>query len=306
MDELKQAAEALTQILDLHLFQIKGIDITVATVVIFVVSLAVSVLVGRIVKRVLLKLMLRRHDQVAEGSAYSVARIAQYIVTLAGVFVALENVGISLGTLAALGAVFAVGLGFGLQTIAQNFVSGIILLVERPVAKGDVVVIDGTYGIVDEIAIRATRVMTFDQIAMIVPNSKLVSEVVENRSEPNTVYRTRIDVGVAYGSNTRDVERILLEVAGSHERVLNDPGPVVFFLEFGSSSLDFELGIWLDDPRAALGISTEIRHRIIKAFEREGIRIPFPQRDVHVKSLPEGQQPGLAAGQKTRSQPSRA
>lgn len=275
-------------LLDRQVFTLHGVKVTLGTLAIFLVSLIVSVLLGRLIRRLVLRVALQRMHGASEGSAYSIARITQYLVTLAGVFIALENVGISLSTLAALGAVFAVGLGFGLQNIAQNFISGLILLFERPIAKGDVVVVGGTYGIVDEVSIRATRIMTFDNVALIVPNSKLISDVVENRSEPTPVYRNRIKVGVTYGSDTRRVESILLQVAQAHPLVLKEPAPVVFFTDFGDSSLDFELCVWMDDPMMALTVGTAVRHAIVDAFSKNGIEIPFPQRALHLKSVPPG------------------
>jgi potassium-dependent mechanosensitive channel len=269
---------------DLKLFSIKGVAVTPVGVVLFFGTLLAGLFLGRLARSALLRVLTRSSDAATEGSAYAVARIVQYVITAGAAFLALDNVGISMASLAALGAVFAVGLGFGLQTIAQNFISGIILLFERPVAKGDVVIVDGTFGVVDEISIRATRIMTFDHIAMIVPNSKLISGVVENRSEPTTEYRIRVGVGVAYGSDTRKVERLLLEVASQPEAVLKEPAPSVFFVDFGSSSLDFQLCVWLDDPEAAWTVGSTLRHEIAAAFRRHGIEIPFPQRDVHIKT----------------------
>ncbi len=271
---------------DQKLFTIKGIDVTPISVLLFFGILAVGLLVGRLVRGALIRMLTRSSDSSTTGSAYAVARIVQYVITTAALVFALDNVGVSMTSLAALGAVFAVGLGFGLQNIAQNFVSGVTLLFERPVAKGDVVIVDGNFGIVDEISIRATRIMTFDNIAMIVPNSKLISGVVENRSGPTRTYRIRIDVGVAYGSDTRHVERVLLDVAEQSDVVLQHPPPSVFFVSFGSSSLDFQLCVWLDDPEAALRVGSALRHQIIAAFSEHDIQIPFPQRDVHVKSIP--------------------
>ncbi len=278
---MNDAFESLLSVLDRPLFTVHGVDITPLRLVLFMATILASVALGRLARRALIRVMLHRSEGQSEGSAYAVARISQYAITVAGALLALENVGISMTSLAALGAVFAVGLGFGLQNIAQNFISGLILLFERPISKGDVVIVDNTFGIVDEISIRATRIMTFDQIAMIVPNSKLISGVVENRSEPTTTYRIRIDVGVAYGSDTRNVEHVLLRVASGCRAVLTEPPPSVFFVGFGESSLDFQLCVWLDDPQGALGVGSDLRHAIVAAFAEEKVTIPFPQRDVH-------------------------
>lgn len=273
--------------MSVKLFSIKGIEFTVSSLLLAVLSLLVAVLLGRLARRGLTRLLGRRMGPGSEGTAYAAGRVVQYLVTAIGILVSLENIGVDFSTLAALGAVLAVGLGFGLQNITQNFVSGLILLLERPMKKGDVVVVDGVYGTVDSISIRATRVMTFDGIALIVPNSKFVSDIVENRSEPTERYRTRIEVHVAYGSNTRDVERILLDIATQHAAILKVPDPVVLFLEFGESALHFQLCVWLDDPQIAVAVSSELRHKIAERFAREGVIIPFPQRDVHLKPAEE-------------------
>ncbi len=282
-------------VLGRELFTIHGVKISLTSLLLFTLTFAASVLLGRATRRALLRLLRRRGQGQEEGSAYALARIAQYAVSVAGVLLALENVGVTMTSLAALGAVFAVGLGFGLQNIAQNFISGLILLIERPVAKGDVVIVDGTFGVVDEISIRATRIMTFDSVAMIVPNNKLISEVVENRSEPDTTYRIRVDVGVAYGSDTREVESVLLDLARNQARVLATPEPTVYFVGFGSSSLDFQLCFWLDDPAAGLETASEMRHAIVAAFAERRIEIPFPQRDLHLKTVLQAPQALIAA-----------
>lgn len=288
MSELLEFGAVLSGVLAVKLFQLHGVTVTIGNLAVFLITFLVSLLLGRIASTALVKILERRGGTASSGLAYSLGRIAQYTVTVIGVMIAFETVGFSLSTLAALGAVLAVGLGFGLQNITQNFISGLILLLERPIKKGDVVIVDGVYGVVDEIAIRATRIMTFDDIALIVPNSKLISDTVENRSEPTMHFRLRIDVGVAYGSDTRLVEHTLLGVARQNAEVLAEPEPVVFFREFGDSSLDFQLCIWLGDPLAGLSVSSELRHAIVKAFEEAGITIPFPQRDVHLyRSEPE-------------------
>ncbi len=288
MKDIWRELDQFEAFLDHKLFAIGEVDITPVSVGIFCVTIGIAFLVGSAVKKAILRLLLNRSRAGSEGSAYAVGRITQYVIIATGCLLALETMGISLSTLAALGAVFAVGLGFGLQNITQNFVSGLILLFERPIAKGDVVIVDGTFGVVDEISIRATRVMTFDSIAMIVPNNKLVSEIVENRSEPTHTYRVRINVRAAYGTDSLLVEKTLLQVAEDNELVLKEPSPSVFFVSFGESSLDFQLCVWLDDPKAALGTASDLRHAIVRAFAERGIVIPVPRRDVSISgSLPE-------------------
>jgi small-conductance mechanosensitive channel len=220
--------------------------------------------------------------------AYALGRILQYLVVTFGVLIALDTMGFSLKALAAAGAVLAVGIGFGLQNIAQNFASGIILLIERPVQKGDFVDVGDAVGTVEDIAMRATRILTRDGVQIIVPNSELVSGRVVNRSAPTTLSRARLTVGVAYGSDTERVRSALLAVAAAEPRVLRDPVPSVFFKDFGDSALIFDLAVWIDKPQLELMITSDLRFAIDRAFREAGLVIAFPQRDLHLVSGLEG------------------
>jgi small-conductance mechanosensitive channel len=282
MNLLADIGERVHFLLEVTLFEVHGVTITVGDIGAFVLAVVLAALAGRIANRALTRALRRGPTRASEGTAYALGRVLQYIVTVVGILVGLENIGISMTTLAALGAMLAVGLGFGLQNIAQNFVSGLILLLEQPIKKGDVVIVDGVHGVVDEISIRATRIMTFDDVALIVPNSKFISDVVENRSEPSTTFRIRIPVGVAYGTDTLLVHETLLQVAKDDDAVLRTPEPVCFFRNFGDSSLDFELCCFIDDPLGAAQVGSVLRHKITKAFADANISIPFPQRDVHL------------------------
>jgi small-conductance mechanosensitive channel len=266
-----------------ELFRLSSASVTPASILALLASLAVAVLAGRWVRRLARRFLARGGDQ---GTAYAVARMAQYAVVLVLVLVNLENFGLSLSSLAALGAFVSVGVGFGMQTIVQNFVSGLILLVERPVKRGDVVRTGETVGRVDQIALRATRLITRDGVAIIVPNSDLVTGRVVNLSAPTTVYRARVTVGVAYGSDTARVKDTLLGVARRDPRVLEARPPEVYFREFADSSLTFDLCVWLDDPFGEPVVTSDLRFAIDAAFREARIEIPFPQRDVHIKDEP--------------------
>jgi small-conductance mechanosensitive channel len=185
----------------------------------------------------------------------------------------------------------SVGIGFGLQNIVNNFVSGLILLFERPIRKGDWIVVGGTEGYVKEIQIRSTRIQTFDRSDVIVPNSELISNQVTNWVLTNKTGRAVIPVGVAYGTDTEKVRNILLAIVENCESVDKTglvPKPLVLFRGFGDSCLDFELRVFLYNIDNRLSVISEINFAIDKAFREAGIVIPFPQRDLHVKSLPEG------------------
>jgi len=274
------AGQPWTSYLHMELFRLSGAPVTPASILGLCASLLVAVVVGRWVRVLARRFFVGRGG---EGTAYAMARMAQYAVVTVVVLFGLDNFGLSLGSLAAVGAFLSVGVGFGMQNIVQNFVSGLILLVERPVKRGDFVKTGDTVGVVDEIAMRATRIITRDGAAIIVPNSELISGRVVNLSAPTTAYRVRVAVGVAYGSDTALVKETLLDVARREPRLIESRAPEVYFRDFADSALAFELCVWLDDPRGEPAVTSDLRFAIDAAFRAAGIEIPFPQRDVHLK-----------------------
>ena len=258
--------------------------VTPVSIAVMIATIIISAIFGRMVRSFSMRMLTRGSRGASEGAAYAVGRIAQYLILASGILLALDNVGIDITAFAALGAVLSVGIGFGLQNIAQNFISGIILLVERPVQKGDFVSFGSMEGTVIGIEMRATRVMTRDGISVLVPNSKLISDEVSNLSAPEPTTRLRVAVGVAYGSDTKRVRDVLLEVASNDGRVQKEPAPGVFFREFGSSSLDFELCVWLADPHIRPRVASDLRFAIDRAFRDNDITIAFPQLDLHLAS----------------------
>lgn len=274
--------EQLRTRFDEPLFVLGGSAVTVASVVSFIVFVTVAFAASWLLRRSLQRVYRRRG--VDEGVQHALDRLLHYGVVALGAFLALENLGVSITALAGLGAVLAVGIGFGLQNIAQNFVSGLILLLERPVKKGDFVEVGDVRGTVRDIRARATVVTTLDNVDIIVPNGQFITEPVTNETYGDRRVRVRIKVGVAYGSDTRRVRDVLLSVAAASPDVLDDPVPQVLFRDFGESSLDFELLGWLADPRQENPATSELRFAIDRAFRANGIEIPFPQRDLHVRS----------------------
>ena len=196
---------------------------------------------------------------------------------------ALAATGFQLGQLAILGGALGVGLGFGLQNIVANFVSGLILAFERPVSVGDIVQLAGLTGEVRQIGIRASHIHTFDGAEVIVPNSELISGEVINWTRADRLRRIEVRVGVAYGSEPRQILKLLIAAAEGHEEVAARPAPDAMFVAFGESSLDFALRFWGDFERSALiqsGVAVAVNDALVAA----GISVPFPQRDLHLKS----------------------
>jgi small-conductance mechanosensitive channel len=264
--------------------QIPGLNLSLAQILrlifaIFLVFWLSSVIKGQMVSRVLSKSGLDASLQ------YAIAQVTGYALITIGFFLALQNTGINLSALTVFAGAVGVGVGLGLQNISSNFISGLILLAERPIKIGDRVEVHSVAGRVTEIRARSTTVVTNDNITLIVPNSLFVEHTITNWSHGDQKVRFRIPVGVAYGSDLATVKEALLEVARNNPATLSDPEPRVFFESFGDSALNLELVVWSVEmsfrPRR---FRSDLNFAIHQAFRERGIELPFPQRDIHVRS----------------------
>ncbi|MCL4859892.1 MAG: mechanosensitive ion channel [Caldilineaceae bacterium] len=218
------------------------------------------------------------------GVTNTIVVISYYAVVTMGILTAVSTLGVDLSALAIIGGGLSVGLGFGLQELVGNFVSGILLLFERTLRPGDVIEVGGSRGVVEQLRMRATVVRSADNIEILIPNKSLLTSTVSTYKQTDRTIRRTIRVGVSYHSDPTEVREVLLGVAERHGLVLKKPAPDVFFVSFGPSSLDFELAFWLGDPISALKVTSDLHFMIWREFEKHRIEIPFPQQDIHIRS----------------------
>src|SRR5438874_3208694 len=216
---------------------------------------------------------------------YAIAQLVSNIVLVVGIFFVLENAGIHLAALAVFAGAVGVGVGFGLQNIASNFISGLVILAERPITIGDRVEVAGITGQVQQIRARSTVIRTNDNISMIVPNTKFIDSPVTNWTYGDPRVRFRVPVGVAYGSDIAKVREALLTAGRENPNTLKDPEPSVFLKKFGDNSIDFELVVWSSEMSARPSrYRSDLNFAIEQKFRQDGIELPFPQRDLHIRS----------------------
>ena len=276
--------EIIKEVLTYPLIKMGEGSITLQSLLVLCVLFVLVLLLEKIVRERIIMRIFEKTD-FPESLEYGIARILGYIFLVIGFYMAFQIVGIDLSSLTIIAGGISVGVGFGLQNIINNFVSGIIIFAEQPIAIGDRVEVSGIAGRVEKISLRSTMVVTSDNITMIVPNADFISQTVTNWSYSDPKVRIRIPIGVAYGTDPEKVKKLLLEVADEDLRTLKDPKPSVIFRAFGASSLDFELGAWTKEmtTRPTSYIS-DINFAIDKKFREHDIEIPFPQRDLHIRS----------------------
>jgi small-conductance mechanosensitive channel len=254
-----------------------------------ILSAILILLITRLVLWVLTEIVLYpyyKQKEINVGSQYAINRLLTYFVLLIAIIGTLQYVGINLTVLLGGAAALLVGIGLGLQQTFNDLICGIILLFERTVEVGDIVDMNNLVGKVKKIGIRTSLVETRDNVSVIVPNSKLVADNVINWSHFDSKARFRVGVGVAYGSDTTLVKEILLAAAEEHTRIVRRPKPFVRFVDFGDSSLDFEILFWTRDLLGIEDVKSDLRFAIDQAFRESGVSIPFPQRDLWIKQAP--------------------
>jgi small-conductance mechanosensitive channel len=285
MEEVTQGyVTSVTDVLNYHLFSIGNATITPLNIFYILLFSLLLIYVSNSVKRLLVSRVLGR-TKLDLGAQQAIGTILRYIVLTIGFLVILQTVGIDLTTLNVLAGAVGIGIGFGLQNVANNFISGLIILFERPIKAGDRIEVDDVHGEVLSIGARSTTIRTNDNIAIIVPNSKFISENVVNWSFGSDVIRFKIPVGVSYDSDVDLVTKLLVEAAKENDDVIDEPPPSVRFLKFDDSALYFELRAWSRARLHKPGLFTSnLNFAIIRKFREHNIEIPFPQRDLHIRS----------------------
>jgi small-conductance mechanosensitive channel len=269
--------------------------LTVGTIIYLVFGTWLLFFLSKRISRAVIERLLNKYGT-EKGVSHAIGTIFRYIFVFIGLIIIIQSTGVDLSAITILAGALGVGIGFGLQNITNNFISGIIILFERPIKVGDKVELpelNNLTGDVVNISARSTTIITNDNIAIIVPNSKFISETVINWSYNDTKVRFNIPVGVSYKENPEVIKELLIEVARNHSGVLKNPPPDVLFDEFGDSSLNFTLRVFTTEHnRTPKILKSELYFSIFKKFKEKGIEIPYPQRDVYIKQFIRGKSEG--------------
>ncbi len=281
---LRDYLDPFFSILNYRIFTLGEAQITPLNIIYLILLTILLFWLSNKLKNLLVERVLGR-THLDLGARLAIGTITRYFLLLVGFLIILQTVGINLTTLNVLAGAVGIGVGFGLQNVASNFISGLIILFERPIKIGDRIEVGGVDGKVTGIGARSTTVRTNDNITIIVPNSKFISENVVNWSFENNIIRFRVPVGVAYDTNINQAKRILLEIAAENKDVLDEPKPAVRLMKFGDSSIDLQLWVWTKDKlqRKTVLISN-LNFAIWEKFRENEIEIPFPQTDLHIRS----------------------
>lgn len=284
MKDQNDFLEWLEKILNHSLFSLGDSKLTVGLILTLVVSLTLLFVVSEWIRKLLVGKILQKR-QIEIGTRESIGTMVKYLLIFAGIFSILQTNGIDLSAFGVLAGAIGVGIGFGLQNITNNFISGLVILLEQPIKIGDRIEVGDVNGDVIRISGRSTTILTNDNISIIVPNSQFIDNPVINWSHNERRIRFNFPVGVAYKESPEKIKKILLEIANANPGVLKSPNCDVLFDNYGESSLNFKLRVWstefVDKPSV---LKSQLYYEIFKRFAEEGIELPFPQRDLHLKS----------------------
>lgn len=281
-DSISDSLESFIGFFSKSLFEIGESDVSLGTILYFIFAFFLLSFISKKAKRLVVDRILI-NMQIEKGVRATIGAVIRFIIIAVGSVIIIQTAGIDLSSLGLIAGALGVGIGFGLQNITDNFISGIIILFEKPIKVGDRIEVGDVQGDVMNISFRATEVRTNDNITVIVPNSEFISSRVINWSHNDRNIRFRIPVGVSYKEDPDKVRKILLEVAKANPHVLKKPVSEVFFHEYGDNSINFMLGVWTsthtDKPPV---LKSELYFEIFRRFKEEGVEIPFPQRDIHI------------------------
>ncbi|MFK5957358.1 MAG: mechanosensitive ion channel [Lutibacter sp.] len=270
--------ERLSNLLNFTFQLSESIHISVKTILVLIIAFIVTSFLLKLAR----KLINKRLEEEDKGKFKSIFSFLKYFVYLLVIIIALESSGIQVSVLLAGSAALLVGLGLGLQTLFQDIISGVFILLDKTLHVNDIIEIEGKIGRVFEIRLRTTRAETVNGRVIIIPNHKFLTNSLYNWTQNGNQTVEAIDIGVAYGSNVEKVKQLLIEVAQEHSKVLKSKKPDVLFLDFGESALQFKLIFTINDSFSQLKIKSDLRFEIDKKFRENSIQIPFPQRDIHI------------------------
>ncbi|WP_215223157.1 mechanosensitive ion channel family protein [Echinicola shivajiensis] len=283
-DGLGAFLEKLNEFLEYVIITLGESKLTIGGIIAIAVSIFILLIVTEWIRKFIVNKLLVRYNMNI-GTRQSVGTIIRYVLLISGFVIIVQNSGIDLSALGILAGALGVGIGFGLQNITNNFISGLIILFEQPIKVGDRIEVADVNGDVIKISARSTMVVTNDNISVIVPNSQFIDSPVINWSHNDRNIRFNFPVGVSYKEDPQKVKTILMEVATNNEGVLTKPSPDVLFTDYGDNSINFNLRVWTSDyinrPNV---LKSQLYYEIFRRFNEEGIEIPFPQRDLHLKS----------------------
>lgn len=283
-DKSEGLIELLEKIMNLRLFSMGESNLTIGIILSLLISFIVLFIVSEWIRRLLVNKVLNRY-QIETGTRQSIGTIVKYVLVLAGIFSILQTSGVDLSAFGILAGAIGVGIGFGLQNVTNNFISGLIILFEQPIKIGDRIEVGDVTGDVIKISARSTTIVTNDNISIIIPNSQFIDSQVINWSHSDRNIRFNIPVGVSYQEEPEKIKKILLEVALSNEGILKIPEPDILFEDYGDSSINFNLRVWtseyINKPKV---LKSQLYYEIFRRFREEEVEIPFPQRDIHLRS----------------------